>query len=381
VTPRSGTVRVSVDSRGGQADRFVSTNGETPGSFEAAVSGSGRFVAFTSHATDLVARDTNGDRDVFVHDLVTGRTSLVSVANDGSQAAGRSGGPDLSADGRFVAFYSTASNLVPGTGHEEGDTDVYVRDRRRHTTVCLSCGIDTGVLPRLAYGASMSDDGNRVAFVAGASNAPRTYLYDRRDGTTELLSIGAEGMPFDSASVMLSRDGTTVTYGSGSHPTTRVWVRSVEAGTVHQVGPIGSVGGALSGDGALIAYSESVGVGAALLIAEVDSGRVIETYRGVGDPVFSADGRFVSVFGDADDISPIRGDPGGVQSVFLIDRSDRNIRRISVTPDGRPANDGAFFADLSADGRTVAYESSAADLVTGDTNQASDVFARKLPRQ
>jgi len=123
---------------------------------------------------------------------------------------------------------------------------------------------------------------------------------------------------------------------------------------LYEVGPVGSVGGALSADGELIAYSDSVGVGAAMLVAEVDTGRVIETSQGVGDLVFSADGRFVSVTDDADDTSPVPGEPGRVQGALVIDRSDHSIRRISVTAGGVAVDNGAFVADLGADGRTRA---------------------------
>jgi Tol biopolymer transport system component len=111
--------RVSLASDGSQA------TGPSSGS---PISADGRFIAFQSAATDLVPGDTNGLVDVFVHDRLTGQTTRVSVASDGTQATGgNSVFPVLSADGRFVAFDSTATNLVPSDTN--GFSDVFVHDR------------------------------------------------------------------------------------------------------------------------------------------------------------------------------------------------------------------------------------------------------------
>ena len=112
------TARVSVDSAG------VEGNG---GSDRPSVSADGRYVAFHSQASNLVPGDTNGTADVFVRDIVTGITTRVSVDSAGSQADGDSWEPSISADGRYVAFYSGASNLVSGDTY--GLTDVFVHDR------------------------------------------------------------------------------------------------------------------------------------------------------------------------------------------------------------------------------------------------------------
>src|SRR5205814_1700648 len=113
------TERVSVDSAGNQAD------GE---SASPALSADGRYVAFSSSATNLVPGDTNGQSDVFVHDRQTRITERVSVDSAGNQADGESASPALSADGRYVAFSSSATNLVPGDTN--GQSDVFVHDRR-----------------------------------------------------------------------------------------------------------------------------------------------------------------------------------------------------------------------------------------------------------
>src|SRR3990170_6753099 len=122
------TERVSIDGAGAQADGS---------SYEAAVSGDGRYVAFRSLATNLVAADTNALNDVFVHDRQTGATERVSVTSAGGQGSGgHSYEPSVSDDGRYVAFRSRATNLV--AGDTNADDDVFVRDRQTGVTVRVS---------------------------------------------------------------------------------------------------------------------------------------------------------------------------------------------------------------------------------------------------
>jgi Tol biopolymer transport system component len=123
------TARVPVDRSGQQA------NGR---SLESAISADGRVVAFRSGATNLVAGDTNGHWDVFVRDLVTQVTRRVSVGPAGHQANSESFKPEISASGRFVVFSSDASNLVPGDTNDR--SDVFVRDRKAHVTRRVSVG-------------------------------------------------------------------------------------------------------------------------------------------------------------------------------------------------------------------------------------------------
>jgi Tol biopolymer transport system component len=108
-------------------------------SFEPALSAGGRFVAFWSCADNLVPGDTNGFIDVFVRGRQTGTTRRVSIGPGGVQANGRSNSPTISADGRFVAFFSGASNLVPGDTN--GSDDIFVRDRQRGATEQVSMGL------------------------------------------------------------------------------------------------------------------------------------------------------------------------------------------------------------------------------------------------
>src|SRR5206468_8005529 len=133
-----------------------------------APSADGRLVAFHSDATNLVAGDTNGATDVFVHDRQTGTTERVSVPSGGTEGNGFSAGPALSADGRFVAFHNTATNLV--AGDTNGKTDVFVHDRQTGTTERVSVASDGTQGNGPSSGAALSADGGLVAFHGTATN-------------------------------------------------------------------------------------------------------------------------------------------------------------------------------------------------------------------
>ncbi len=155
------TVRISLAYDGGEADG--------PSDI-ATISSDGRTVAFASDATNLVADDANEQRDVFVHELETGRTERISVASDGSEADGPSDFPSISADGSHIAFVSRASNLVPGD--RNGVPDVFVVDRAsgRVIRASVSSAGEEANDESGAWGIALSGDGRCVAFGSFASN-------------------------------------------------------------------------------------------------------------------------------------------------------------------------------------------------------------------
>ena len=167
-------------------------------SSEASISGDGRYVAFSSTASNLVAADTNGQRDDFVRDMWSGTTWRVSIGAHGRQANGWSDWPALSADGRFVVFFSTASNLA--RGDDNGVGDVFVRDLRHRKTRRVSVGAHNEQGNRPSWGASISGDGRYVAFLSDATNLvpcdtnSQTDLFvrDLRTHTTRLVDQGRD---------------------------------------------------------------------------------------------------------------------------------------------------------------------------------------------
>jgi Tol biopolymer transport system component len=183
------TTRVSVSSAGVPGD----------GATNPAISADGRFVAFTSIAANLAPGDTNREADVFVRDRATGATTRVSFGNGGAEGNGGSGDPAISSDGRFVAFDSLASNLVPGDTNSQ--SDVFLRDRAAGTTTRLSSDRDGGYAP------SISANGRFVAFRAFI---PRPWnpvlLYDRATGKTNTMAPDGGGT--------LSADGRFVAFAT-----------------------------------------------------------------------------------------------------------------------------------------------------------------------
>ena len=164
------TERVSIGSLGQQGNDQ---------SYHPAISADGRYVAFTSYATNLVAVDSNGVEDVFIRDRVAGTTELVSLDSSGAQANGGVACTSISADGRYVAFYGSASNLV--AGDTNGTMDVFVRDRLNGTTERVS--VDSGGAQgnKDSDGGPISPDGRYVAFDSTAKQ-PGTRRYEREDG-------------------------------------------------------------------------------------------------------------------------------------------------------------------------------------------------------
>jgi archaellum component FlaF (FlaF/FlaG flagellin family) len=207
----------------------VSSNG-THGNFASSgpfISDDGRFVSFRSEAWNLVAGDTNGAWDAFVHDRQTGATERVNVSSGGAQSNPSSDDYGvtcmISADGRFALFRTNAGNLVPGdTNHRE---DLFVRDRVSHTTERVSLGSNMEQGNDECYGGSISADGRYVAFssaatnlVPGATMYGLAYVRDRVAGTTELASVDSHGVPANGSCLVvqasISADGRFVTFDS-----------------------------------------------------------------------------------------------------------------------------------------------------------------------
>ncbi|MGD9241035.1 MAG: hypothetical protein PVG69_13470 [Desulfobacterales bacterium] len=208
------TERVSIATAGAQA------NDE---SFSPAISSSGRFVAFRSDATNLVANDTNNNSDIFVRDRTLGVTQRVSVDSDGDQANGDSILPAISADGRFVAFSSEASNLVGGDSNNLAD--IFVHDRQNDTTVLIIGPAEFNTASGIIIVApTISPDGDFVGLRSNAddlvpgdtNNSFDAFLIDRGTAIAERSSVStseAEGNS-DSSRPSISSDNRFVVFSS-----------------------------------------------------------------------------------------------------------------------------------------------------------------------
>jgi Tol biopolymer transport system component len=190
------TERVSVTSKGKQGGADRTNNGSNAPS----ISGDGRYVAFHSADSNLVPGDTNRTFDIFVHDRKTGRTTRVSVSSAGRQANGENvGAPSFSADGRYVAFSSLATNLVPNDDQANDIMDVFVRDLRAGTTTIASLGAagQHGLDSSAVSGIAFSSDDRVLAFSSFASN----FVPDDTNGTADAFLRDFKGSRYSSARV------------------------------------------------------------------------------------------------------------------------------------------------------------------------------------
>jgi Tol biopolymer transport system component len=329
---------------------------------EPSVSADGRYVAFRSSARNLVGGDTNGVDDVFVRDRVAGVTTRVSVDRNGAEGNGASWAPSISADGRYVAFVSDATNLVPG------DTnvfrDVFVHDRLIGWTSRVSGGVlgapgnDDSLHP------AISADGRFIAYdsfagnlVAGDTNRVRdVFEYDQQLDRTVRVSVDSSGTEVRGASRLpsISADGRYVTFESDATTLTGSDTNQATDVFVHDK---------------LTGLTERVSVN-----AHGDQGQGASTFA-----TMSADGRYVAYQSAAGNLLPNPGDTNGKVDNFLLDRQTSTVTRLNVLSTGGQDIDGTtpdVRPSISADGRFTAFDSFAWRLVPFDRNSVGDVFVR-----
>lgn len=366
-----------------------------------AVNADGSLVAFTSTSPDLVPDDTNGVADVFLRDRSAGTTQRVSVASAGVQAGAASGNPSLSADGRYVVFSSSARLVA---GDEDDLTDVYRHDRRTATTELVGLlpdGSAPGDPADVTGGVAVSADGSRIAFTVGRatqSNRRQAYLRDVTAGSSQLLSATQAGTPGNNSSfsAALSADGRTVAFESDASDLIAddangrldIFARDVTTQVTQRVVP--DSGGfrapSISGDGRLVAVHQSERSPLGVYLAD----RAAGTFRlvsarpdgtpGTGSARFaalSADGRVVAFASTATNLVDDVTSPAQ-QNIYAVELATGDVQHLTDTG-GRGQPNGASFRPVtSADARMVAISSNASNLIDGDTNRVQDVFARDL---
>lgn len=345
------TTRVSVSTAGVQA------NGS---SYEPVISGDGRFVAFESDATNLVAGDTNGVRDVFLHDALGGVTTRVSVSSLGAQANTLATMAAISADGHVLAFASAATTLVSGVS--PFGWQIFVHERLTGTTTLGSVAIGGGPASGTCYTPSLSADGRMLCFSSNAGNLALAdadgfqdiFVRDRVTGVTSCASLATGGIKSNSDSQWpaISADGGTVAYQSAAtnlvpgdtNGITDVFARDMLAGVTTRVS-VSTAG--VQGNGGSDGTSQV--------------------------PALSADGRYVAFRSIATNLAP---NTIGWNAILLRDRAAGTTISLCLTQGGTAASADAHHPCMSADGRFVAFQSAASDLVAGDANSVWDIFVR-----
>ena len=201
------------------------TTGGNWGGYNPAISGDGRYIVFCSHSSNFVPNDTNNEADVFVYDQQTGSFELITVSSSGGSADyGSYLEQDISPDGRYVAFVSTATNLV--SGDTNWKRDIFVRDRLLGITERVSLDSSGNEANAHNNNPAISADGRYVAFTSEATNLVTNdtnnradiFFHDRQTGLTQRLSESVNGEQGNQESEYpsISDDGRFVAFHSGA---------------------------------------------------------------------------------------------------------------------------------------------------------------------
>ncbi|HEV7927882.1 MAG TPA: hypothetical protein VGR14_21210 [Verrucomicrobiae bacterium] len=412
---------------------------------ESSVSSNGQFVAFVTSADGLVSTDTNGCEDVYVHDLASGSNTLVSVTASGpNSGSGNSSEPAISADGRYVAFSSYATNLV---GNDTNNSsDVFLRDLQTGSTVLVSAdvtglGEDNGnsLTPQI------SADGQHLLFISEAKNLTTNtsfagtgfnlFCRDIQGGVTYALTTNALLASGDPVVAAMTPDGSNVLFANGddvllwnaqnhsatnvanlssdvprvaissdahraayevnvgiSTPETAVYAADLVAGTNWVLGTnilTSYLSCQFNSNGDYLTYiaKDNLGTNQVYLydFANATKTLVSQSYNSVAggntgsdSPAIDPTGRFVAYRSGATNLVP--GDSNGYPNIFLYDHLTGGTTLISVSLAGAFSASGPSLRPVfSGDGQTLFFESWASDVAPGDFNDASDVFAFTLP--
>jgi len=389
----------------------VNARGEAGNGFSRApaLSGDGRFLAFMSDATNLVDGDENGKSDIFLCDRTAGTLTRVSTGLNGEEANGNSSAPAISGDGRFIAFLSEASNLAPDDTNKAAD--IFIYDRQTGTTARASVSSGGAQANAASSPPVISADGRFVAFRSEASNLARNdgngfadiFRHDCRTGETIRVSVNGKGEEADGPSdgaPSISGDGRYVAFASratnlspddGNGMTQDIFLRDCDAGSMTCISrPTGgksingeSISPCISADGravAFISFAENLLPGDANHAADIylydrTAGKLARISAGNDASLavsLSADGRTAAFLSHATDLAP--GDKNDFPDIFLLDLAAKTTTRVNVGPQGAEADDDSSAPVISGDGFTVAFVSWSSVLMPGERFSKGDVF-------
>ncbi|MHB1390613.1 MAG: TolB family protein [Thermoleophilia bacterium] len=338
-----------------------------------AISADGRFVAFRSDGTNLVIAPANGASAIYVKDVKTGKTVCVSSDSSDVQGNQDSGKPDISADGRLVVFDSSASNLVA------------------------------------------DDTNNQCVLASGINvNCVDVFLKDTETGVTTRLSTSAANVQGDRESTepVISDDGRFVAFKSAAtnlvpgdgNGAVDIFLKDTQSGAIQLVSTnaagaaadAGSTHAAISADGRFVAFSSTANnlvpddtngqmdvfvkdtkSGAISRVSTGAAGQEGDNASGFSAVTVSSDGRFVAFESAADNLVP--GDTNGKRDIFVKDTQTGALTRASVDAAGSEGVEDSYnCVSISGDGRLVVFRSDASNLVPGDTNARPDIFLKDM---
>jgi len=400
----------------------ANNNSRTP-----AVSGSGQFIAFSSSATNLLSSgsDTNGFSDIYLYNKSTRVLTRVSLASDGTEADNSSQTPSISSDGRYITFASDATNLLGPGGDTNGVTDIFLHDRLTHVTTRVSLATGGAQADNNSMNPAISADGRFIAFASDATNLLGAgvdtngfrdiFVHDRLSGITTRINLSSGGVPADnnSQTPSISSDGRFVAFASDAtnllgagfdiNGFTDIFVRDRGTGLTTRVsvssaavaGNNTSLSPSISSTGQFIAFasdaSNLIGAGSDTNIARdifvhdsltATTTRVSLVSGGAQansaslDPAISANGWLVVFSSSATNLIGPGADTNTAQDIFLYDRTTGLTARLSQAADNTQANNNSQAPAISADGLFTAFSSDAGNLLGagGDTNGFRDIF-------
>ncbi len=415
VSATNTTELVSIHTNGNE-----SANGY---SYEPSISADGRYIAFASNANNLIDNDTNYYSDIFVRDHLLNATERISISSTGEEGNGDSYESFISSDGRYVTFTSYASNLV--SNDVNGFADVFVRDRLLNVTQRLSVSSTEEEGNGDSYGSSISSDGCYVAFCSYASNLVENdtngfsdiFVYNRTSKTIRLINIPLNGEKANSDSYepSISANGNSLVFTSNANNLVEndnnnasdVFVfdqklnslKRVSVSSTGENGNYGSCEPSISFNGHYIAFSSwadnlvenDIEDNANDIFVYDQISGVIErinifnpgdeSYENNFNPSISENGRYVAFvsgnirpaickmllsFGNKDETN-----------IFIHDRLSKITQKVSISITGEEANENSNDPVISADGRYVAFSSYATNLVQGYNNDYENIFVHE----
>ena len=391
-------------------------------SSEASISNNGRFIAFRSPATNLVAlRCNNGFSHIFVRDRTARTITCVSVNFNDNQGNQDSHAPSISSDGQFIAFDSAATDLAGATCNN-GFNQVFVRDRTAGTTRCVSVNSNDNQGNQDSHAPSISSDGQFIAFDSAATNLAGSkctngfnhiFVRNRTTGTTTCVSVHSNGTEGNGHSFdpSISSNGQMIAFHSSAtnltgrctngnvhvfvHDLTDGQTRCVSVDSAENQSNGNSDLAKISGDGLFVAFESD----ATNLTAECNNGFThifvrnltaartscasVDNNENQGNndsvqPSISSDGRMVAFSSVATNLTTIRCITGNKQ-VFVRDRTATKTTCASLGPKKVEGNGASVNPSISGNRRVVAFESTSDNLIRRDTNGILDVFAHVLP--
>ncbi|HTL59763.1 MAG TPA: hypothetical protein VL361_29095, partial [Candidatus Limnocylindrales bacterium] len=335
------------------------TSGGNADSFPVDISPDGRYALFESSASNLTPNDTNNSSDVFLRDLLSDTTVLVSTSTNNAPGNGASRNSAMTPDARYVTFVSAANNLVAGDNNRI--PDVFLRDLQAGTTLLVSVGAvstNTTIPGGSSEAPAITPDGRFVVFTSTATNLVPgvraigdVYLRDLLAGTTTWASAGARTAAFTSIqssnitcfSPVISDDGQYVAFAAGKNA---------------------------SAVGVILRYNVSSGstdvvhTNAAVTMGQLDDGRSLD---------MTPDGRFIAF------IANTNGNNGTTTCICVWDAQSRSITLASADRNGQAsANTVCDWPTITSDGRYVAFLSSASNLTANTIFSGYHLYVRDL---